>query len=69
MNHGMVDSRLIPGGRFDAPPIGVDAFDREDLPSGGVPLPAVNESDDPDMTDEDASRAPFAPERRRGAPK
>ena len=59
----MVDPRLIPGGSFDAPPIGINAFDRDDLPSGGVYLPAVNESDDPDMSDEEASRAPYAPER------
>jgi hypothetical protein len=59
----MVDPRLIPGGSFDATPIGMNAFDREDLPSGGVAIPAVNASDDPDMSDEEASRAPFAPER------
>ena len=58
----MVDPRLIPGGSFDATPIGVNAFDRNDLPSGGVPVPAVNESDDPDMSDEEASRAPSAPD-------
>jgi hypothetical protein len=63
----MVDTRLIPGGRFDAPPIGMNAFDRSDLPSGGVAVPAVNRSDDPDMSDEEASRAPFAPERRLAA--
>lgn len=62
-----MDSRLIPGGRFDAPPIGMNAIDRDDLPSHGVAVPAVNESDDPDMSDEEASRAPFAPERGRGA--
>jgi len=59
----MVDLRLIPGGSFDATPIGMNAFDRDDLPSRGVPLPAENTSDDPDMSDEEASRAPFAPER------
>jgi len=59
----MVDPRLIPGGSFDATPIGMNAFDRDDLPSGGMPLAAVNESDDPDMSEEEASRAPFAPER------
>jgi hypothetical protein len=58
----MVDPRLIPGGSFDATPIGMNAFDREDLPSGGVAIPAVNETDDPDMSDAEASRAPFAPE-------
>ncbi len=61
----MGDPRLIPGGRFDAPPIGINAFDRDDLPSGGVALRAVNASDDPDMTEGEASRAPFAPERAR----
>ena len=60
----MVDPRLIPGGSFDATPIGMNAFDRDDLPSGGIPLAAVNESDDPDMSKEEASRAPSAPERR-----
>ena len=59
----MGDTRLIPGGRFDAPPIGMNAFDRDDLPSKGVALPAVNASDDPNMTEQEASRAPFAPER------
>ena len=54
-----MDLRLIPGGRFDAPPIGMNAVDRDDLPSGGVALPAVNESDDPDISVEEASRAPF----------
>jgi len=54
-----MDLRLIPGGRFDAPPIGMNAVDRDDLPSGGVALPAVNESDDPDISEEEASRAPF----------
>ena len=54
----MVDPRTIPGGRFDATPIGMNAFDRSDLPSGGVAVPAVNRSDDPDMSDEEASRAP-----------
>ena len=55
----MVDSRLIPGGLIDETPIGMNAFDRDDLPSGGVALPAVNESDDPDISEEEASRAPF----------
>jgi hypothetical protein len=64
MDPGMVDPRLIPGGSFDATPIGMNAFDREDLPSRGVAFPAVNETDDPDMSDEEASRAPFAPEDR-----
>ena len=58
----MVDPRLIPGGSFDAKPIGMNAFDRKDLPSGGVAIPAVHESDDPDMSDGEASRAPVAPE-------
>jgi len=65
---GMVDRRLIPGGSFDAPAIGMDAIDRDDLPSGGVPLPALNESDDPDMSEGEASRAPFSPEPRRPEP-
>jgi hypothetical protein len=69
MDPGMVDPRLIPGGSFDSTPIGVNAFDREDLPSGGVAFPAVNESDDPDMSDEEASRAPLAPEGNRFAKK
>ena len=30
------DPRLIPGGRFGATPIGVNAIDRKDLPSYGV---------------------------------
>ena len=64
MGSGMVDPRLIPGGSFAAPPIGINAFDREDLPSGGVAIPAVNKSDDPDMSNEEASRAPFAHERK-----
>jgi hypothetical protein len=29
------DPRLIPGGSFDAPAIGMNAVDREDLPSYG----------------------------------
>jgi len=37
----------------------MNAVDRDDLPSGGVALPAVNESDDPDISEEEASRAPF----------
>ena len=31
-----LDSRLIPGGSFDATPIGMSAVNREDLPSYGV---------------------------------
>lgn len=61
----MVDPRLIPGGSFDAVPIGMNAFNRDDLPSGGVAIPAVNKSDDAEMTDAEASRAPFARERGR----
>lgn len=30
------DPRLIPGGSFDAPDIGMSAMDREDLPSHGT---------------------------------
>ena len=30
------DPRLIPGGSFDAVDIGMNAFDRDDLPSHGV---------------------------------
>ena len=56
----MVDPRLIPGGSFDATPIGMNALDREDLPSGGGAIPSVNETDDPDMSDQEANRAPFA---------
>jgi hypothetical protein len=64
----MVDLRLIPGGRVDAPAIGMNALDRDDLPSRGIPIPAVNEHDDPDMSDEEASRAPYAPDRGRKTP-
>ena len=32
------DYRLFPGGRIDAPAIGVNAVDRDDLPSHGLPL-------------------------------
>ena len=65
MDPGMVDPRLIPGGLVDETPIGINAFDRDDLPSGGVAVPAVDPSDDPDISEEEASRAPFAPERGR----
>lgn len=61
----MVDPRLIPGGLVDATPIGMNAFDRDDLPSFGVAFPAVDPSDDPDISQEEASRAPFAPYRDR----
>jgi hypothetical protein len=30
------DFRLFPGGRLDAPPVGVNAVDRDDLPSYGL---------------------------------
>jgi hypothetical protein len=69
MDPGMVDPRLIPGGLVDATPIGMNAVDRDDLPSAGVPLPAVDPSDDPDISEEEASRAPFAPARDRLATK
>ena len=55
----MVDRRLIPGGRLDAPPIGVNAFDRDDLPSGGVAIPALNYGDTPET---DADRPEHPPE-------
>jgi hypothetical protein len=58
----MVDSRLIPGGLIDETPIGMNAFDRDDLPSGGVPVPAFDPSDDPNISEEQASRAPSAPD-------
>jgi hypothetical protein len=37
------DPRLIPGGSFRSArtPIGVNAVDREDLPSGGQSIPAT----------------------------
>jgi hypothetical protein len=47
------DPRLIPGGRFDAPPIGVNAFDRDDLPSYGL-SPTIDYVDTP----EDPSEPP-----------
>jgi hypothetical protein len=69
MDPGMVDPRLIPGGLIDGTPIGINAFDRDDLPSGGVAMPAVDPSDDPNISEEEASRAPFAPEHGRGSAK
>ena len=41
------DFRLIPGGRPDAPAVGVNAFDRDDLPSKGR-SPALDYQDSPD---------------------
>ena len=41
------DLRLFPGGRLDAPPIGVNAVDRDDLPSGGL-SPTTDYKDSPD---------------------
>ena len=41
------DFRLFPGGRIDAPPVGVNAFDRDDLPSNGV-SPTLDYRDSPD---------------------
>ena len=40
------DPRLIPGGSLDATPIGMNAVDREDLPSYGV-VDVVNRKDMP----------------------
>ncbi len=40
------DPRLIPGGSFDATPIGMNAVDREDLPSYGV-MDVMNRKDMP----------------------
>jgi hypothetical protein len=40
------DFRLIPGGRFDAPPVGINAVDRDDLPSHGV-SPTTDYKDTP----------------------
>jgi hypothetical protein len=41
------DLRLFPGGRIDAPPVGVTAVDREDLPSFGL-SPSLDYQDSPD---------------------
>ncbi|HWT45153.1 MAG TPA: hypothetical protein VN085_04270 [Vicinamibacterales bacterium] len=41
------DLRLFPGGRVDAPPVGVNAVSRKDLPSGGV-SPNLDFQDSPD---------------------
>ena len=68
MDPGMVDPRLIPGGFVDSTPIGMNAFDRNDLPSGGESIPAVDPSDDPTISPEQASRAPYAPERGPASP-
>ena len=40
------DARLIPGGRFGAPAVGVNAFDRADLPSFGL-SPQIDATDAP----------------------
>lgn len=41
------DYRLFPGGRIDAPAIGVNAVDRDDLPSHGR-SPFLDYQDSPD---------------------
>jgi hypothetical protein len=41
------DYRLFPGGRIDAPAVGVNAVDRDDLPSRGV-SPTLDYQDSPD---------------------
>jgi len=41
------DLRLFPGGRVDAPAVGVNAVSREDLPSGGL-SPNLDFQDSPD---------------------
>ena len=41
------DFRLFPGGRLDAPDVGVNAFDRDDLPSQGL-SPTLDFQDSPD---------------------
>ena len=46
------DLRLFPGGRVEAPAVGVNAVDRDDLPSYGL-SPGTDYTDSPD--DEDNS--------------
>jgi hypothetical protein len=41
------DWRLFPGGRIGAPPVGVNAVDRQDLPSGGL-SPTLDYRESPD---------------------
>ena len=41
------DLRLFPGGRVGAPDVGVNAFDRDDLPSQGL-SPTLDFKDSPD---------------------
>jgi hypothetical protein len=41
------DFRLFPGGREGAPAVGVNAFDRDDLPSQGL-SPTLDFQDSPD---------------------
>ena len=41
------DFRLFPGGRLDAPAVGVNAVDRDDLPSYGL-SPTLDYQDSPD---------------------
>ncbi|HYT65555.1 MAG TPA: hypothetical protein VEL51_04015 [Vicinamibacterales bacterium] len=55
------DPRLIPGGSFRAArtAIGMDAVDREDLPSGGRPILPTDYKDTPRT---DAERPPHPPE-------
>ena len=42
------DYRLFPGGRPNAPPVGVNAVDRDDLPSFGL-SPTTDYKDSPDI--------------------
>ncbi len=44
------DLRLFPGGRIDAPAVGVNAVDRDDLPSYGL-SPTLDYQDSPDDED------------------
>lgn len=55
------DPRLIPGGSFQsaARPVGMNAVDRADLPSGGVSTGQESYKDTPDT---DAARPPHPPE-------
>src|SRR3954470_7108393 len=55
------DPRLIPGGSFDAAktPVGMNAVDREDLPSYGKPTDQVDYKDTPET---DAQRPPHPEE-------
>jgi len=41
------DLRLFPGGRVGAPDVGINAFDRDDLPSQGL-SPTLDFQDSPD---------------------